>query len=133
MSTIFSIYDPLGLAGPAVIPAKRIFQETCNLKLQWDDDLPKDLANKWHKWTSDIPLLCNYEVARCCKPKGTISSTELHLFSDGSKTAYGVIAYARFIMVDSTIHCAPLMAKARLIPLNNTTLRTIPRIELNAA
>ena len=40
---------------------------------------------------------------------------------------------ARFILDNGEFHCCPILAKARLNPLNNTSLNTIPRVELNAA
>ena len=36
LSTIFSIYDPLFIVSPLIIRAKRLFQITCDLKLDWD-------------------------------------------------------------------------------------------------
>ena len=38
LSTIHSIYDPLGLIDPAIIPSKKIFQESCSFKLDWNDN-----------------------------------------------------------------------------------------------
>ena len=57
---------------------------------------------------------------------------ELHIFCDGSLTAYGAVAYARFYNVDD-VHCSLIMSKSRQTPINNNSLRTVPCIELNAA
>ena len=67
----------------------------------------------------------------CLKPDN-ILAIELHYFYNGSEVAYGSIVYIRYICKDRSV-CSPLMAKARLTPLSNTTFRTIPRVELNAA
>ena len=132
LSVIHSTYDPFGLVGPALVPAKQLFQETCRLQLGWDDLLPPSIAQKWENWLSELELLENFEIPRCCKPCSVVE-TELHFFSDGSETAYASVAYIRFISEIGLIHCVPLLAKVRLNPLCNNTFKTIPRIELNAA
>ncbi len=47
LSTIFSVYDPLGLVTPILIPAKSIFQEACRRRLSWDEIIERSLANQW--------------------------------------------------------------------------------------
>ena len=132
LSIIHGIYDPLGLSGPAVIPAKLIFQETCRLRLDWDTELPPEIQSKWLEFLRDLPLLEQYGIPRCCMTEPA-EEIELHFFSDGSDAAFGSIAYVRFLNKNGSIHCAPLLAKARLAPLHNSSYHTIPRIELNGA
>lgn len=36
LSVVNSFYDPLGLASPFILPAKRIIQELCRKKIGWD-------------------------------------------------------------------------------------------------
>ena len=132
LATIHGIYDPLGLSGLAVIPAKKIFQDTCKLQLGWNDALPPQILSAWLKFLKDLPLLERYQIPRCCVPEVT-ENIELHFFSDGSDTAYGSIAFARFPLENGSFHCAHLLAKARLTPLHNSSFQTIPRIELNGA
>lgn len=132
LSVIHGIYDPLGLSGPALIEGKKIFQDSCQLKLPWDSTLPPDLYLRWNKWKNELPLLASYEIQRSCRP-APASITQLHFFSDGSERAYGSVVYARYILENGDIYCSPILAKARLTPLKTTTFRTIPRIELNGA
>ena len=133
LSNMFSIYDPLGLIAPALIPAKRIFQEACKLKLHWDDKFDESLSNRWQTWFNEITKLSTYEISRCYKPKGEIISQQIHLFSDGSEIAYGAVAYARFKTKEGEVKCTPIISKSRLTPVSNKILKTTPRIELNAA
>lgn len=51
---------------------------------------------------------------------------------DGSEPAYGSVGYFKFSWSNECI-CTIVMAKVRLTPLNRTSLKTIPHIELNAA
>ena len=133
LSDIFSIYDPFFIAAPVIVPAKSIFQRTCTLKLNWDDPLPKDLEDSWKCWLKEIKSLENFEIDRCfSKDICSYDRVELHLFSDGSETAYGSVAYLRFV-ADDIVKCSIVMSKVRLTPKSKGALKTIPRIELNAA
>lgn len=132
LSTMNSVYDPMGLCCPAILPAKQIFQETCHLKLDWNQELPGHLKERWIKWVADLAMLETYSFPRCLK-SGEASSTEVHYFSDGSEVGYGAVAFVRFKSPQGLIHCAPIIAKGRLNPVNNNIIKTIPRIELNGA
>lgn len=133
LSSIFSIYDPLFLASPAVVQAKRLFQITCFLKLAWDQPLPGHLDRVWKRWKEQVVLLNEFEIPRCYKMKmGLPEDVQLHVFADGSEIAYGAVAYLRY---ESSFEVVTniVMAKSRLTPLSRNSLKTIPRIELNAA
>lgn len=43
LSTISSIYDPLGFAAPLLLNRKKILQELCRGQVDWDDDVPDDI------------------------------------------------------------------------------------------
>ena len=135
LSIIFSIYDPLFLVSPAIIRAKKIFQQTCLLKLGWDEPLGETLlAQQWKSWLEELPLLRGYEVPRCYSANlQNIQDIQLHIFCDGSEIAYGAVAYLRFTDIEKKTYCLIVMARVRLTPLNRKSLKTVPRIELNAA
>ena len=42
LSTVSSVYDPLGMAAPFVLGGRLILQNLCKLELDWDDDIPDD-------------------------------------------------------------------------------------------
>ena len=133
LKILASVYDPLGLASPSLIPAKRLFQQCCRLKLSWDDLLPGDLEEIWKKWLESIINLKDYKITRCLKLKPDYKRCELHYFCDGSETAYGAVCYMKLQYMDEEISTVLLASKARLTPLNNSTLKTVPRIELCSA
>ncbi|KRY96892.1 hypothetical protein T4B_15301, partial [Trichinella pseudospiralis] len=56
-------------------------------------------------------------------------STELHVYGDASKWAYGAVAYLKVISKDKTT-VRFIMSKSRVAPLKTITL---PRLELMAA
>ena len=103
----------------------------CSKGSNWDDPLPDELKPRWENWLKDLQKLQDVKVERCLKPKdiGEIQTAELHHFSDASSQGYGQCSYIRLIGQNG-VHCALLMAKARVAPLK---VVTIPRLELTAA
>ena len=132
LSTVSSIYDPLGLISPFILPAKKLLQELCRVDIGWDDEIPDNYKTPWLKWLDEVPLIENFHINRCLKPAtfGEIDSCEVHIFSDASEYAYGSAAYIRLTNTQGQIHTSLLMGKARLAPLKTVT---IPRLELTAA
>jgi hypothetical protein len=131
LSTLASVFDPLGLISPIVITGKLLFQESTRLKLPWDMPLPPDLQMKWKEWLSNLKNLSNVYVPRCVKPtKFDNAVLELHHFSDASQNAYGCCTYLRCLAENGDVHVSLLMSKSKVAPLKQTT---IPRLELQAA
>ncbi|XP_006812525.1 uncharacterized protein LOC102808775 [Saccoglossus kowalevskii] len=98
LAVISAVYDPLGLASPAILLPKMVLQK-------------------------------NFAVNRCVKPEdfGEPETFKLHHLSDPSEFGYGIVSYVRMVNKDGRIHCAFVMAKARVAPLS------IPHMELTAA
>ena len=132
LSVIGGIYDPLGLISPVIVPARAIFQTTCKEKLKWDEELPSTLLSRWSSFLLQISKLENYYIPRCIVEDSPMR-IELHLFCDGSLTAYAAVAYARLQYKDGRIGTSLLMSKTRQTPVSGTVLKTVPRIELNSA
>ena len=95
LSFVCSIFDPLGFIAPVVLPGKRILQDLCRQKYNWDESLPEDVIKKWTKWTSDLQQLKEFGVDRCIKTEvfGTPAFAQLHHFADASEDAYGTTSY----------------------------------------
>ena len=132
LSTIASVYDPLGFLAPFVLRGKQILQEMCREGTGWDDPLPSDLEESWRHWRANLTELAKIRVPRCYQPEtfGRVKRCELHHFSDASTTGYGQCSYIRVIDENDQIHCSLVMGKARVTPLR---VVTIPRLELQAA
>ncbi|KAL7868352.1 hypothetical protein SRHO_G00097360 [Serrasalmus rhombeus] len=132
LSVIGSVYDPLGILAPVVLPAKAILQELCRLKIGWDDDLPENMKKRWSSWLTSLPALEHFSVARCFKPKefGNCVFAQLHHFADASEDAYGSVSYLLLRNESNETQCAFMMGKSRVAPLRPPT---IPRLELTAA
>ncbi|XP_070541303.1 uncharacterized protein [Ptychodera flava] len=120
LSIISSVYDPIGLAAPFILPARILLQDLCRRGIGWDAKIKEDDRKKWLRWLSDLPKLENVSTQRCYKPAdfGEVKVREIHHFSDASEYGYGVASYIRLINEDGRIHYAFLMGKARVAPLN---------------
>ncbi|KAI2646060.1 Transposon Tf2-9 polyprotein [Labeo rohita] len=132
LSTVNSIYDPIGFLAPLILPAKRIQQELCRVNCGWDDKIPDGLIKNWEKWLDGLNKLNNLSIHRCFKPSnyGKIQTAQLHHFSDASEEGYGIASYLRFTNITGAVHVAFVLGKARVAPLKPVT---IPRLELAAA
>ena len=131
LSTISSIFDPLGFVTLLLLDGKSILQELCRLNISWDDPIPDDIKIKWEKWRADLLNLQQISISRCYKPEnfGPVVPTEPHHFSDASVKGYHQCGYVRMIDEQQRIHCTLVIGKSRVAPL---TPVTVPRLELTA-
>jgi hypothetical protein len=132
LSTIASLFDPLGFLAPFVLLGRIILQEMCRDGLDWDDPLPTPLQERWDLWLTDFANLDQVQIPRNFLPSdfGPVSSVQLHHFSDASTVGYGQCSYLRFESPLGKIHTSLVVAKARVTPLRHVT---VPRLELTAA
>ena len=132
LSTVSSVYDPLGLVSPVILVGKQILRELCKCESSWDDEVPDNVRSKWVKWRNELHKSEDLRIPRCYKPEsfGEVKNVELHHFSDACQDRYGQCSYIRLINDTGNIHCDLVMAKSRVTPLKSII---IPRLELTAA
>jgi len=132
LSTVCSVFDPLGFVAPLVLVGKQILQELCRQNIDWDEPISDHLRPKWEQWRKELRYLEDLKIPRCYKPDdfGKLQHVELHHFSDASQVGYGQCSYLRLIDETNQAHCTLVMGKARVTPLK---VVTIPRLELTAA
>ena len=134
MSSIATIYDPLGLVGPLILPGREINQELCRLKYDWNDSLPDELAVKWRDWKKGLASLTSYSIPRSFTPRdfGEVERAELHHFADASEGhGYGTVTYLRFVNKEGGIYNSFVIGKSRVRPLRSGI--SVPKMELTAA
>ncbi|XP_065115485.1 uncharacterized protein [Paramisgurnus dabryanus] len=132
LSTVASLYDPLGFIAPFLLNGKLVLQEMCRNGTGWDDPLPEELQPRWELWKADLVNLERIDIPRCYAPAnfGKVIKRELHHFSDASNSGYGQCSYLRLTSEEGNIHCALVIGKSRVAPIK---IQTIPRLELTAA
>ena len=133
-SQIQSLFDPLGFLAPVLLKAKILLRKTwdgdCG-KLGWDQALPGELVQEMVDFFLELFDLENIVFPRSLVPKDDVDGKpDLVIFSDGSVTAYGSVAYIRWKLVGGDYWTALILSKSKIAPRNRIT---IPRLELNGA
>ncbi len=131
LSTVNSLYDPLGFVAPITIQGKALLRELSTDTNNWDAPLPPDKEEQWEKWRESLKELQHLKIPR---PYTSVSPTEaqhkeLCVFSDASEKAIAAVAYLKISDAEGNCHTGFVLGKARLAPCPE---QTIPRLELCA-
>ncbi|XP_055590122.1 uncharacterized protein LOC129742271 [Uranotaenia lowii] len=132
LSTVMSLFDPLGLVAHFVVHGKILMQELWKYGAEWDDVIPDELIEVWNRWRNLLPRLNEVSVPRCFFPGMVISALDglqLHVLVDASESAFACVAYLRILKSDNPT-CALVAAKTKVAPLKPISM---PRSELQAA
>ena len=141
LSVINSVYDPLGVAVPAMLEGRKLLQQLiCSSKgidgknpLAWDDPLPERIMKKWQCWKDSLQDLEHVAIPRCYHPKdfGSTTTAELHGFSDASQDAIGgASVYLKQWKEREEVWVSFVYGQARLAATHPVS---IPRLELCGA
>ena len=132
LSTICTIFDPLNLAAPVMLVAKKLMQDLWRKKYSWAQQLEGEILCRWQSWKESLHFLREITIPKCyyINPQDEGSTLELHNFSDASEVGYGSVAYLRISYPDGKVECCFVIGKARNAPIRTVT---IPRLELQAA
>lgn len=128
LKVVMSVFDPLGLLSHLLVYAKILLQEIWREKIDWDSKISDSSHLKWQEWLTMLHKIEDVNLPRCYHPNFCNGSTELHVFVDGSESAYAAAVYAR--VEAGGVKCILLSAKTKVCPLKGLT---VPRMELNAA
>lgn len=129
LSTIATIFDPIGFLAPVIFHAKHIMQLIWKAELGWDDPLPDDLIRTWKLLLNDLPVLSKVEIPRFLSTT-TTSNVQLCGFCDASEHGYAAVAYLRVTSSSGLVTTHLLGSKTKMSPMKTST---IPRLELCAA
>ena len=132
LSTICSVFDPLNLAAPVMLPAKQIMQDLWRKKKAWDQPLDGKILQRWQQWNNNLPLLAEVRIPRCyfSRADHEKATLQLHHFCDASEIGYGTCTYLRIVYPDGTVECAFITGKSRNAPIKTVS---ISRLELQGA
>ena len=131
LSTVSSVFDPLGFVSPFTLLGKRILQDICHDKFDWDAPLPQAFIDRFTDWKSNLSAFSDFSIPRCIKPPGFVAKTfQLHHFADASEFGYGQCSYLKLIDSCGNVSVSLVFANARVSPVKHVS---IPRLELVAA
>ncbi|KMQ85252.1 hypothetical protein RF55_16302 [Lasius niger] len=129
LSTIASIFNPLGWLAPVVITAKILMQKLWATRCDWDAVLPENMYKEWSIFYTQLSNLKEISIPRWNGQGSDNVSAEILGFADASTVGYGAVVYLKLIMVDGSVQITLLTAKSKVAPLKPIT---IPRLELCA-
>lgn len=130
LSNTARLFDPLGLISPVVAFMKLLVQECWKLELDWDDEVPDSILNKWIQFHSELSQLQNLKI-----PRHVGITRDLYVsligFADASEKCYGACVYVRVDTDEySNAHSVTLLTSKSKVSSPN---KTLARLELCAA
>lgn len=132
LSTINSLYDPLGFASPITVQGKALVRDISSEQYEWDTPLPPEKEAHWRAWINSLADLEQLCISRSYLPTSMscCNRAELCVFADASTLAIAAVAYLRALDSQGRWHVGFVMGKSKLAPY---PMHTIPRLELCAA
>ena len=131
VSDIAKVFDVLGWFAPATVNMKILLQRLWELRVEWDDSVPKEIQDVWMRWRSELSALSSKCIPRCYFPReANISSIQAHGFSDASENAYAGVVYLRMVDSVGNVHTSLVMSKTKVSPIKRLS---IPQLELCGA
>ena len=131
LSTINSVFDPIGFLGPVIIEGRWILRDVVSSGLSWDEPVSAEMQLRWHTWVSSLDHLPSVTVPRSLfkVSLSEVDDLELHVFCDASQKAIAAVAYV-VGNIDGTTTPSFVLGKVKVAPSKG---HTIPRLELCAA
>ena len=78
LSTVASVYDPLGFAAPVILLAKSLLQKLWQTKAELDEKLADGELEDWRQRKSDLSALAKVKIPRCYKSNIAKSNQTSH-------------------------------------------------------
>ena len=130
LSTVNSLYDPIGFLAPVTVQGKIILRELVSGTSDWDMPIPEEIADRWKQWKESLWALNNLQIPRMyIRGLSSVTRKELHIFSDASEKAIATVAYLKTIApADNQVSF--VLGKTKVAPKHAVTM---PRLELCAA
>ena len=131
LSMVMGVYDPLGLASPALLHGKLLLRRLYapSVKGGWDADLPSEEKTRWASWFRELLVPCEATFPRSTKPANAVGLPRLVGFGDASNVALCVVLYVVWTDTAGRHYPRVLTGRCRVAPLLGCT---IPRGELQA-
>ena len=124
---IASIFDPVGILWPAVVPLKILFQMICKEGGSWDDDINHEFKTVWKKWLLRAHKTPNIVIPHCYLQKEKPVDFQIIGYCGTSEKAYSAVAYLRVTYKNGQVSTQVIAAKTRVCPVK---VLAIPRLEL---
>ena len=121
LSQFSKVFDPLSLTSPVSIRGKILLSNIWKKKKSedhWDEEVDEEDSRTWSAVSKDLAGLSTIEFPRFSLSED--EPTDVYLFCDASKNAYGYVAYA----VQNGKSCN-VLSKSKVAPLLTKSLPTL--------
>ena len=95
LSLLMSVFDPLGMVAPFLLPLKILIQSLTKTGLHWDAEIPDRERNACNKLVDALANLSTVTIPRCFAPIKCLNRVQLHVFADASNVGIGAVCYLR--------------------------------------
>lgn len=132
LSTVMSLFDPIGLLAPITVLGKILIQDLWRSGCEWDQPIANENSEKWVQWMDMFKKIDGIKLPRSYFGKvysNDFGPIQLHVFCDAGENAYGCVGFFR-IVIEGIVRCSLVMARSKVAPLKQLS---IPRLELQAA
>eukprot|EP00794_Sanderia_malayensis_P010114 gene10114-11147_t len=127
LSIINGVFNLLGIVSPVIITGKILYSRVCLKKLSWDEELPSEIVEPWHKWIKCLAKTPTVSIPRSVVCDKVVKMV-LHGFADASKQAVSAAIHIVAYYANSDVSQCLLVSKSRIAPK-----KSIPRLELVGA
>ena len=69
LSMVSTSFDPLGFLSPIILLAKQLLQDTCRMKLGWDEQFNSEFRTRWMDWLKAFDSVSEITIPRCMVPE----------------------------------------------------------------
>ncbi|XP_075677451.1 uncharacterized protein LOC142645329 [Dermatophagoides pteronyssinus] len=114
VSYLASIYDPFGFVLATSFKLKLLIHEAWMKGIDWDEEMPNNLARDVLKAVVEIDKLKTFKFKRFMFDQ-TVSTYDLMIFVDASKNAIGIAAYVSDGRILSLVYAKSKLIKHRKI------------------
>ena len=107
LSTVNSLFDPLGIMSPVILKGRLIQRKILSLikskedtssDVDYDDPLPDVFRSQWNEWVQSLTSFNKLQIPRSFLPKGFQPVRQkLHIFCDASDDAIDYVAYLKSV------------------------------------
>ncbi|XP_062573639.1 uncharacterized protein LOC134235517 [Saccostrea cucullata] len=131
LSTVNSIFDPLGFVAPITVQGKLFLRSLIRSSIDWDSPLTDEQVTWWNEWRQSLGLLTELKIPRVYTSMSFAScdSKEVHMYCDASEHGIAAVGYLLARREDQK-ELGFILGKAKVAPSHG---HTIPRLELCAA
>ena len=93
LSTLASVYEPLGFVSPCFLLGEIIYCNSCVLKVSWDKKIPIDIQTQWLEWIAGFKT--EIKILRYIPIENElITNIDIHPFSDAIIDEECTVVYA---------------------------------------